>query len=870
MKQKKLSWLIRSLFVLPAVCGTAQAETAAQEAAQATAQQVVVTGIRAATRSALAVKESSNSIVEVIASEDIGKLPDTTIAESLARLPGLSSGIDRGNASQVNARGMGPRLLGALLNGRELASSEPNRAVRFEQFPSESLTGAIVYKTQNADLVEGGIATTVDLQTVQPLRYKGAQFSLKADALYYALAREMGAKAQAPRLGGIYIDQFLDNTLGVAVAFSYQDQPSVTRRVEHYGFNETNSGTPNTPQRNNPKYPWGFGDSFKRGKNERSSVLGKVEWKPSSDLFVTGDVYYARADIHEQDPGRWLDGVGNWDGGQNADYSNVTTRNGYVTGGTVKNVGFTTNDALWTQDMDTWAGGLNIKQNSGEWKLETDVSYSQSERKSQWSDLRLHTKAGATVNYLFLGDENPSYSFGQNTASLATYDAPQLYVDAYGHVKDALSGVHFNASRALDFGPVQRLKVGARATYREKSYRQLSWSVLSASTAPASSAYETVHVDDQPDWLMLKDFRSSVTGAFGPSALDPAGRTQNDNDKLASWKVTEETTAAYAMADLGGEMFGKTYRGNAGVRLVHTRQSGAGTQASNSGTATTLKAVKEGTKYTEVLPSANLIFMMDAKEEQQLRVGVARAMSRAPIDEMRGSRNITEDAKNPTAPTTGSAGNPQLLPMMANQVDLSYQWYFGKGNLLSAGAFYKNVQRYIGIEFDKNATINGRAAQVTRSVNREGGDIRGLEFVYQQAFTSLPAPYDGLGVFSNYAYTTSNIKESDTLAIEGLMKHNAGFTVWYEKEGYEARLSANYHSAFVRTPSWTAGAFITNDAEKYVTLGLSKQLNKNFQLRFGIDNLTNQKVVYTSSNDGIRQDVREFGRRFNLGLSYKM
>src|SRR5450830_1865291 len=240
MKRTPISALLRHLFLLP-VLPAALAQESAQPApggGDTAVQQVTVSGIRASVRNALAAKEASNSIVEVVSSEDIGKLPDTTIAESLARLPGLSSGLDRGNASQIVARGMGPRFIGATLNGRELASSEPNRAVRFEQFPSESISGATVYKTQNAELVEGGIATTIDLQTVSPLKYNGRQFSLKADALYYPLAKDIpGGDTTAPRIGGIYVDQFANKTIGAAIAFSYQDQPSVQKNVRHWGFN---------------------------------------------------------------------------------------------------------------------------------------------------------------------------------------------------------------------------------------------------------------------------------------------------------------------------------------------------------------------------------------------------------------------------------------------------------------------------------------------------------------------------------------------------------------------------------------------------------------------------------------------------------
>ncbi|HEX5341089.1 MAG TPA: TonB-dependent receptor, partial [Duganella sp.] len=127
---------------------------------------------------------------------------------------------------------------------------------------------------------------------------------------------------------------------------------------------------------------------------------------------------------------------------------------------------------------------------------------------------------------------------------------------------------------------------------------------------------------------------------------------------------------------------------------------------------------------------------------------------------------------------------------------------------------------------------------------------------------------------SNYAYTNSSIREQvpvkNPFPVEGLMKHNGGVTLWYEKAGYEARLSANYHSEFVRNPTWSAGQLLVNDAETYVTLNLAKQLTPNVQLRFGIDNLTNQKAVYTSANNPLQQEVTEFGRRYNLGLSFKL
>jgi len=867
MRKTPLSLLIQAMFVLPAIAAAQTAPAPAATTAKTELETVTVTGIRASVRQALEAKEASNSMVEVISSEDIGKLPDTTIAETLARLPGLSSGLDRGNASQVIARGLGPRFIGATLNGRELASSEPGRAVRFEQFPSESISGATIHKTQSAELAEGGVATTIDLQTVQPLNFRERQASIKLDALYYELGKEVHGKTSAPRLGGIYVDQFNDRTLGVALAFSYQDQPSLQKNIKHWGFNEDHSGDLNGDGKVD-KTPWGFGTDVKRGTDKRSSLLGKVELKASNDAFITADAYFAKAAINEPGLQHWTGDVGNWDGWQKSNYSNVEIRDGYVVGATVKDVGLTTNDYVWVQDNSTVAGGLNGKFNVGDWKLEADLSTSQATRNSQWRDVRQFAKSNAPLTWSFTGNEQQSFTIGQDSGNPAAFGQPTLYVDTDGHIKDTLNALAVNATHALNTGDFKLIKIGARFSDREKSYHQTTWSVDAKSTVP-DSAYETIKIDGLAPFIALKDFNATTAAAFGADAFSAAGRTPTQSDLLAGWKVKERSSSIFAQADLDGDFLGQPYRGNLGLRVVHTSQTGAGMQSLNGAAPT---ATEAGASYTELLPSLNLIFGLDANQERQIRLGLARAMTRAPLDEMRGSRNLNIDT-NPAMPISGSAGNPGLKPMQSDQLDLAYQWYFAKSSLLSAGLFYKKISNYVGITSDAT-TIDGRAANITRSVNGKGGNVRGVELVYQQAFTGLPAPFNSFGLFSNYAYTESNVKENmpsvNPFPIEGLMKHNGGLTLWYEKDGFEARLSANYHSAFVRNPGWTAGQMIVNGAETYTTLNLSKQLTPQLQLRFGVDNIGNQKAVYTSGNNPYQQEVTEFGRRYNLGLSYKL
>jgi TonB-dependent receptor len=329
----------------------------------------------------------------------------------------------------------------------------------------------------------------------------------------------------------------------------------------------------------------------------------------------------------------------------------------------------------------------------------------------------------------------------------------------------------------------------------------------------------------------------------------------------------------YGQLDLAGALGGMNYRGNVGLRATHTSQTGYGNQQLNGGAPT---PVSDGTSYTRFLPSANLILSLDSEDVNQLRFGASRAMSRAPLDVMNDAHVVNVDV-NGVNPTTVSGGNPRLKPMMANQLDVSYQRYFGAGSLFSVGAFYKQITDYIGIA-SVAGSFNGKPAYYTQQVNRDGGRAQGVEFIYQQAFTTLPAPWNGLGAMVNYTYTDSNIKENGDqsgatftpIATNGLMKSNGGFTLWYERNGFEARLAANHHSAYNRAPTWDSTAFQINGAETWVSANLAYRLSSALQLRLGVENMTNQRVTYSDPLNPLHQSNFQFGRRFNIGATYKL
>ena len=220
-----------AIFLLAA--GAAHAQDTAGDA---DVQEVIVTGIRAGIEEAIAAKRESGSIVEAVSAEDIGKLPDTSIAESLARLPGLTSQRANGRPSDISVRGTAPGFTTALLNGREQASTGDNRNLEFDQYPSELLSSVMIYKTPDAGLVGQGLAATVDLRTQRPLEYgrRALAFNMRGEKNSNS---DLGSDSKDTgfRANFSYIDQFADDTIGLTFGYTHLDSPIAGAGVSRPG-----------------------------------------------------------------------------------------------------------------------------------------------------------------------------------------------------------------------------------------------------------------------------------------------------------------------------------------------------------------------------------------------------------------------------------------------------------------------------------------------------------------------------------------------------------------------------------------------------------------------------------------------------------
>jgi len=385
----------RGFRVRPVAAGCAVLLMAAGAAqAQQATDNVIVTGIRASIESAISVKKNAEGVVEAISAEDIGKLPDATVAESIARLPGVTAQRDAatGRSKNVSVRGMSPDFNGATLNGRAQASTGDSRGVEFDQFPAELLGSIVIHKTPNASLVDQGLASTIDMKTVRPLDFN------KRTMVVNVRKQSTGISSGAPQNGSgdresfSYIDQFADRTVGVVLGYSKQ---------KDIGAVQSDFGSWGTTTKRDPVsgqdvvVPNGFNDFNKTTSANREGLMATIQFKPNKDFESSLDLFTSKNSFSSKTTGIQggiPDGAGGYD--PSGVLSNATIANGVATSGTYNNFkGVVRNDN--TQGDDKLNSiGWNTKFKLGEWKAAADLGRSEVTRQHT----RFETTAGQAGN----------------------------------------------------------------------------------------------------------------------------------------------------------------------------------------------------------------------------------------------------------------------------------------------------------------------------------------------------------------------------------------------------------------------------------------------------------------------------------------
>ncbi|MCV2370855.1 TonB-dependent receptor [Roseateles oligotrophus] len=920
-KRKQMSVLQREIFkVNPVAVGCTLLMIASGAYAQQapaspqTLDTVTVTGIRRGIEAAISVKKNSDSIVEAISAEDIGKLPDNSIAESIARLPGLAAQRVNGRAQEVQIRGLSGQFATTLLNGREQVSTGDNRSAEFDQYPSELLSGVVIYKTPDGSLVGQGLSGTIDLQTVKPLAFgkRTMAVNLRGEKNSLGKLNAGGASDTGNRFSFSYIDQFADRTIGVAIGYAHLDSPNQSQYYRSWGYPQGN-GEINGVKYNDVRLPGGVQIRAESATQKRDGLMGVLQWKPSADFESNVDAYHSK--FKRMTLQRGFEAGLAWSGAtlKNPVVEGATsTGTNTFTGGVLTQADYVGVKPVFRHDLNDREDSLssigwNNKLNMGAWTGVADLAWSKAKRNESILEMYAGTGqggAGATDTFgvvLPQGGGFPSIKSGLN------YADPSLIklVDSGGwgqagylktpEVRDEIKSLRLSAKRDLEFGMFSGVDVGMNVTKREKSRDVAEWFLdlkASPTTVPASMITGSTNLG----FVGMGD----ILGYDGRAAQNQFYKLRsniNNHDIInKAWTVNEEITTAYGKLDIDSSLFGLKLRGNLGVQAVHSDQKSTATSIE----AGANRQQTQGTTYTDYLPSMNLSLALTS--DQNLRFALAKQSTRPRMDDLRSTQSysINTDQYNPVtgkgAKWEGNGGNSFLKPWEANAVDISWEKYFGntKGYVSVAG-FYKDLSTYIysskvptnfkdkfgaGLVVPAGRpTPDSDTGDFTQMINGTGGSLQGLELALSLPLQIVTPMLDGFGVQFSYAYTDSKIQPfgpGDTRPLPGLSKNTYNLTGYYEKNGFSARVSTRIRDAYVgEITGFGADRTFTYGQKETITdmqVGYEFQsgMAKGVSVLLQVNNLGNEAYTEYYDADPTRtRQVSNYGRTYLFGVNYK-
>ena len=878
----------------------AAAANTAQEASTAEVvedQEIVVTGFRAALESAVNVKKRSNQIVESVSSEDIGKLPDASISESISRLPGLTSQriAGAGRSSLISVRGLGPDFTTTTLNGRLQTSTNDFRAVEYDQYPSEVVNAVDVYKTPNASLVGQGLASTVDIRTIRPLDRRNRVLAVGIKGIYADQGKlNPDSEKFGYRVNGAYVDQFLGDRLGVAFSAAYVDEPYQTREERAWGYPTDVGGFAGTGV-------IGGLESYDTSTQlKRLGLTGTVQYEIMPELIATVDGFYSK--FKEEQVRRGVEIPLAWGG---ATLANATVEDGLVTSGTFSNVPAVVNNKAAERDADLFSIGGNLAYHGENgWNAIADIGWSKTDRRETDLQTNAGTGPGAlgandTVSFEYRGDQirilDNALDYSDPTRILITDPngwgggAPGGRQHGYLNnrfIDDEILQLSGQLEREFEGGFLKSARVGVNHVKRDKSLDPQEFYLRIAGTALQAPVPSEFLLDPIDTWVGLGPMLT-----YDPRKLYNAGffdQVENTTRDVLTkaFAVNEKVTGIFGMVDLEQEMASGTLTGNVGVLAQHTDQSSDGFAIASSGAVV---PVTDGDKFWDILPSANLAFRFAS--DLVVRVAAARELQRPRMDDM-GAR-FEYGYNQEQGYVQGSSGNPRLQPYRATAFDATVEKYWGSRGFIAAQFFYKKLKDFIYSDiqpYDFSALpppvvqpgINpfARTGFITQPVNGKGGKLWGVEVAGTLPLESFTPLLTGFGLTGGVSYTKTKVQTSSTDGdgpIPGYSKYVANGTAYYENSGFSLRGSVRYRSKYLgdfqgfdgvqnrRTikPETVVDAQVGYDFQKGSAMeGLSLFLQGT--------NLTDEPFVsYDALGPRSILNYQDYGRRFMLGATYK-
>jgi iron complex outermembrane recepter protein len=906
----------------------AQADPQVASDAQAAETEIVVTGIRASLASAINEKRASDTIVDVINAQDVGKLPDQNLAEVLENVSGVQIDRSQGVGSNVSIRGSNQNLV--LINGRATTPSGDARGgISFDDLPAELIASVSVSKVATADQIEGSVGGIVDLRTYRGLGLRSPIASIRADMEYAE-----NADSYNPRISAVFGRTFETGIgdIGVVLSGAYGEQTIRedvlnVRYAARTNVDLDGNGTADPYLR--PNYAQQF---FSTRDRRNASLSSSAEWQAASNLKLFVDGTYVNQRIVGNEAGVFIQQVA--DVAELAFPADRVVQKRDASGfsynqmvsGRIGGTQFRPQNNSPFRKTESYlvAGGAEWEKGQVLVKLEasragSDTTDANFQLVSQYNDPASPNfgNAGGRISPPFVFDiTGDDLLFAPDTSSplFANMSNPAYFQTFIGRDNASQFRNVENAQRLdlewkSDLGPIRSIQIGARLNQTQSSRRrttQASRQFPGITAASRPDLYTTAPSDffqftgDQylggfivPSGSLTLD-PTAVRAALGLAAVPP-------EDLTARFRVREETYAGYVRVNLDTDIGGVGLRGNAGVRIVRTNQTASGVTLANG----IARDVDVRQNYTYWLPNAAL--SAEPVQSVLLRASYGRSLRRPDFGQ------LSPTVQFPLLDVYVSAGNPNLRPQTVDQFDVAAEWYFDRNSLLSVGAFYKKYQNLVTtvavaptlidpargpfdpsncatgifnpVSIDQTGAV-GECVGINQPVNAGSATLKGMEVNFQHSFTYLPGALDGLGIIANYTYqdgkrettftvpgfATGGAAEQFALPLRDLSKNNYNLTLFYEKYGINARVRYTFRDPFLRVEAvdLTNNLPLYQDERSQLNASVSVDINPQFAITVSGVNLTNQpnreRAIFI---DGPIGQERVADRRFAMGVRGK-
>ncbi len=841
-------------------CIVAPWAAAAQSGQVTTVEEIVVTGQRASDRDSLLKKRDAVSAVEVVSANDVGKLPDQNVAESVRRLTGVSVATDKGEGRYLIIRGIEPNLANVTINNQTASAPEPaDRNVKLDDIPSALIGSVTVVKSLTPDLDANAIAGQVDINTLTAFDRKKNIFSARyVRGVYENTDRK--ANEGDLSVGGKFGPE---KQFGLVLALNYSKRPSYSEDVLSTSRQVVN-GVDLPAEMDQRIYDPAW--------RTRKGAVANFDWRPNDNVKLYARVMYSEfGDSESRNRFRFFFP------GSASSYTNLTADGGDI------NAGSTTARRLFRQrsettDTTTLSLGGDVYWGPG--TLTVQATHAESNKKDPIRDeVEFRASASNGLGATFkLGDEAPD-SFVINAAALN----PASYrLNNYKRVSRR-AGEDLNQLRVDYKAPVSSwgegsyLKFGAKYLKRDR-FQDQTGRTFTATGAATSQTLANFQANTFPfiadgkysfgptiDFNAARNYVDSNSSLFTVSASD-----QISQSVTSDYRVIEKVTAAYAMAAI--------QKGDLtilpGVRVERTEGD---TKAIAFTPTTTLNSTYNSFgsySYTNYFPGLNLKYQISS--HLLARGAVTTALGRAPFVDL--APTVTVD----TSSNTVSRGNPNLKPQKATNYDVSLEYYFPNEGGVSVGLFHKDIENPIF-----NSTATGQSgtyggvtltnAIVNSYANGSSAKISGLEFSFQKPLTFLPSPFDGFGVNFNMTFTDGELKvpgRSVKTPLIGQAKKIASAQVYYEKYGFSGRLAYTHHSSYLDTDGGLNVSDATGRSDGYfgalstLDAKASYKVTKQFEIFAEANNINDAEDYYFFQNSSRFRERESYGRSYRFGLSY--